>query len=199
MTRSKIAPITLLCWKSFLNHEIYWRMHWTLVVSRFFNRHFNTFKFSVPQGAPQNFSAVGLTETSVRLAWDLPAYKLRNGDIVSYQLIFYKLADSINVEEINITGLQYDVTNLDMNTDYVFQIKAYTVKGAGPWSSRLQYRTFGKRRFKSLCMIFLKTNNCIEQFQYWHKQSYWTPVWLELTPKFDSYVELLKVEYLNKF
>ncbi|XP_053394772.1 tyrosine-protein phosphatase Lar-like isoform X3 [Mercenaria mercenaria] len=99
----------------------------------------------VPQGAPQNFSAVGLTETSVRLAWDLPANKLRNGEIVSYQLIYYQLADSINVEETNITGTQYDVTKLDMNTDYVFQIKAYTVKGAGPWSPRLQYRTFGKQ------------------------------------------------------
>ncbi|XP_060552127.1 receptor-type tyrosine-protein phosphatase F-like isoform X7 [Ruditapes philippinarum] len=99
----------------------------------------------VPQGAPQNFSAVGLTETSVRLAWDLPANKLRNGEIVSYQLIYYQLADSINVEEQNISGTQYDVTGLEMNTDYVFQIKAYTVKGAGPWSPRLQYRTFGKQ------------------------------------------------------
>jgi netrin-G3 ligand len=88
-------------------------------------------KFSVPQGAPQNFSAVGLTETSVRLAWDLPANKLRNGEIVSYQLIYYQLADSINVEEQNISGTQYDVTGLEMNTDYVFQIKAYTVKVHG--------------------------------------------------------------------
>jgi netrin-G3 ligand len=114
----------------------------------------------VPQGAPQNFSAVGLTETSVRLAWDLPANKLRNGEIVSYQLIYYQLADSINVEEQNISGTQYDVTGLEMNTDYVFQIKAYTVKGAGPWSPRLQYRTFGKRRFfKRSRHVFDMTNN----------------------------------------
>ncbi|KAL4236406.1 hypothetical protein ACF0H5_004791 [Mactra antiquata] len=99
----------------------------------------------VPQGAPQNFSAVGLTENSVRLAWDLPAKKLRNGDIVMYQLVFHQLADSINVEEINITDTTKDVENLDMNTDYVFQIKAYTLKGAGPWTPRLQYRTFGKK------------------------------------------------------
>lgn len=64
-----------------------------------------------------------------------------------YQLVYHQLADSINVEELNITGTQHDIENLDMNTDYVFQIKAYTLKGAGPWTPRLQYRTFGKRRF----------------------------------------------------
>ncbi|XP_052776376.1 tyrosine-protein phosphatase Lar-like isoform X3 [Mya arenaria] len=101
----------------------------------------------VPQGAPQNFSAVGLTETAVRLAWDLPAKKLRNGQITMYQLIFYQLVDSINVEELNISAdsTQKDIENLATNTDYVFQIKAYTEKGAGPWSSRLQFRTFGKQ------------------------------------------------------
>ena len=62
-----------------------------------------------------------------------------------YQLNYYQLADSINVEDVNITDTVYDVTNLETNTDYVFQIKAYTSRGAGPWSSRLQYRTFGKR------------------------------------------------------
>ncbi|KAH3831840.1 hypothetical protein DPMN_105112, partial [Dreissena polymorpha] len=100
----------------------------------------------VPQGAPQNFSAVGLSETAVRLAWDLPAKKLRNGLITMYQVNFYRLVDSINVEELNITATQTqkDIDNLLTNTDYVFQIKAYTEKGAGPWSPRLQYRTFGK-------------------------------------------------------
>ncbi|KAL3869070.1 hypothetical protein ACJMK2_041796, partial [Sinanodonta woodiana] len=98
-----------------------------------------------PQGAPQNFSSVGLTETSVRLSWDLPAPKLRNGKIVMYQIHYYTLSDQINVEEINITDVQYDLNDLQTNTDYIFQIKAYTAKGPGPWSSRLQYRTFGKQ------------------------------------------------------
>ena len=62
-----------------------------------------------------------------------------------YQLNYYQLADSINVEDVNITDTTFDVKNLDTNTDYVFQIKAYTSRGAGPWSNRLQYRTFGKR------------------------------------------------------
>ena len=64
-----------------------------------------------------------------------------------YQLIYYEFTDQINVEERNITALQFDIDHLDSHKDYVFQIKAYTKKGAGPWSSKLQYRTFGKRRW----------------------------------------------------
>ena len=62
-----------------------------------------------------------------------------------YQLIYFESIDQVNVEELNITGTQHEISNLNMNTDYVFQIKAYTEKGAGPWSSQLRYRTFGLR------------------------------------------------------
>lgn len=120
-------------------------------------------QISVPQGAPQNFSAVGLSETAVRLAWDLPAQKLRNGEIVMYQLRYYQLTDAINEEEKNITALQYDIDNLETNTDYVFQIKAYTEKGSGPWSARLQYRTFGKRMW-GLRLQFQHEGNDLQRY-----------------------------------
>ncbi|XP_048762556.1 tyrosine-protein phosphatase Lar-like isoform X5 [Ostrea edulis] len=97
-----------------------------------------------PAGAPQNFSAESLTETSVVLEWDLPAKHLQNGEIVMYQLLYHKLADSINTEDLNITGLLYEVKGLEMNTDYVFQIRAFTSRGAGPWSPRYLHHTYGR-------------------------------------------------------
>ncbi|XP_033737511.1 receptor-type tyrosine-protein phosphatase F-like isoform X3 [Pecten maximus] len=97
----------------------------------------------IPDGAPQNFTATGLTETSVRLEWDLPAKKLQNGEIIMYQLVYHKMADPTNTEDLNITGIQYDVHNLEMNTDYVFQVKAYTSQGAGPWTVQHPFHTFG--------------------------------------------------------
>ncbi|XP_064607458.1 tyrosine-protein phosphatase Lar-like isoform X3 [Liolophura sinensis] len=98
----------------------------------------------VPRGAPQNFSAVGLSETSVKLSWDLPAKKLRNGEIIMYQITYNKLAEPINVEDLNITETSVEISGLEMNTDYVFQIKAFTSRGAGPWSNKLHFRTFGQ-------------------------------------------------------
>lgn len=91
----------------------------------------------VPDGAPQNFSGESLSETSVLLEWDLPAKHLQNGEIVMYQLLYRKLAANIE-EELNVTGLQYEVKGLEMNTDYVFRIRAFTSVGPGPWSA--EYR-----------------------------------------------------------
>ncbi|XP_041360358.1 tyrosine-protein phosphatase Lar-like isoform X2 [Gigantopelta aegis] len=97
-----------------------------------------------PAGAPQNFTATGLSETSVHLTWDLPARALRNGDIVMYQITYHKLSDPINEEDLNVTDTFVDILGLEMNTDYIFTIKAYTSKGSGPWSNKLHFRTFGR-------------------------------------------------------
>jgi hypothetical protein len=47
---------------------------------------------TAPSGAPQNFTATGLTETSIRLTWEAPARNMRNGDIAMYQITYHKLA-----------------------------------------------------------------------------------------------------------
>ncbi len=102
--------------------------------------------YLVPGGAPQNFTASGLGSTSVKLTWDQPAKNLRRGDIIMYEIMYHKRSDSIDVIDMNTTDTQAIVDGLEMNTDYIFQIKAYTSKGAGPWSNRLPFRTFGQRK-----------------------------------------------------
>lgn len=101
--------------------------------------------FVVPAGAPQNFSAESLSETSVLLEWDLPAKHLQNGEIIMYQVLYDKLADNTE-EDLNVTGLQYEIKGLEMNTDYVFQIRAFTSMGPGPWSPRHLHHTFGRSK-----------------------------------------------------
>ena len=63
-----------------------------------------------------------------------------------YQITYHKLADAINEEDLNITDTFVDIVGLEMNTDYIFKIKAYTSRGAGPWSNRLHFRTFGRSK-----------------------------------------------------
>lgn len=106
----------------------------------------------VPDGAPQNFSGESLSETSVLLEWDLPAKHLQNGEIVMYQLLYRKLAANIE-EELNVTGLQYEVKGLEMNTDYVFRIRAFTSVGPGPWSAEYRHHTFGKSKNSGMTVI----------------------------------------------
>nr|XP_034313381.1 receptor-type tyrosine-protein phosphatase F isoform X4 [Crassostrea gigas] len=116
----------------------------------------------VPDGAPQNFSGDSLSETSILLEWDLPAKHLQNGEIVMYQLLYRKLGSNIE-EELNVTGLQYEVKGLDMNTDYVFRIRAFTSMGPGPWSAEYRHHTFGKMPDKPLNVkLRRKSSNKIE-------------------------------------
>ena len=85
-----------------------------------------------------------MSSTSVKLTWDRPARDLRNGDIVQYEVMYYKLTDHIDTFDANTTEKFMIIEGLDMNTDYVFQIKGYTTKGAGPWSNKLKFRSFGQ-------------------------------------------------------
>eukprot|EP00106_Octopus_bimaculoides_P006172 XP_014773614.1 PREDICTED: receptor-type tyrosine-protein phosphatase F-like isoform X10 [Octopus bimaculoides] len=96
-----------------------------------------------PAGAPQNFTVIPVSETTVLLTWDQPAKNLRNGEIKMYQINFHKQSDSINVEDLNVTDTSLDISGLDMNTDYIFLIRGYTSKGPGPWSNKQIAHTFG--------------------------------------------------------
>ncbi|XP_063436360.1 tyrosine-protein phosphatase Lar-like [Mytilus trossulus] len=95
----------------------------------------------VPAGAPQNFTATGVSETTIHLKWELPVKHQQNGEIVMYQMKYHKLGE-IDVDDLNLTSTEFTIRGLDWNTDYVFQIRAFTKKGAGPWSSTLIFKIY---------------------------------------------------------
>jgi len=99
----------------------------------------------VPGGAPQNFTAIGLTSTSVQLKWDAPARDQRHGDIVLYEVIYHRTDNAQEDFAVNATDTAVIVDGLDRDTEYVFQLRAYTVKGSGPWTKRLPFKTFANR------------------------------------------------------
>ncbi|ESO02757.1 hypothetical protein HELRODRAFT_174162 [Helobdella robusta] len=58
--------------------------------------------------------------------------------------MYYDRNDQYNPTHMNTTDRSKTVDNLAMNTDYIFQSRAYTKKGYGPWSNKLPFRTFGQ-------------------------------------------------------
>ena len=97
---------------------------------------------SVPTGSPQNFTAIGVSSTSIRLQWDPPPRKHRNGDIVLYEVLYHHQRPSTVDWTTNTTDNFVMVEGLETSTDYNFMIRAYTAIGPGPWSNRLPFRTF---------------------------------------------------------
>ena len=119
-----------------------------LAASCYRRRHRNNVVMSlreVPGGSPENFTAIGLTSTSVQLKWDAPAKKLRHGDIVLYEVFYYRADNPQEDFAVNATDTSVMVEGLDVDADYIFRLRAYTVKGSGPWTRRLPFKTFANR------------------------------------------------------
>lgn len=95
-------------------------------------------------GAPLNLTVTGVTPMSVRLNWIPPERSLRNGEIVQYEIMYYKRSDSQTAFNVNTTVTVIVLDGLESLTNYIFQIKAYTSMGAGPWSNQIPYQTMGR-------------------------------------------------------
>ncbi|XP_071800264.1 receptor-type tyrosine-protein phosphatase F-like isoform X1 [Asterias amurensis] len=93
-----------------------------------------------PTGAPQNFSGKVLSSTSVELSWEAPSIEESNGGIISYTVRYY-LEQDPGQEFINDTvDTKMTFINLKPNTEYIFQVRAHTAVGAGPYgSSQIQH------------------------------------------------------------
>ena len=114
------------------------------------NRTPRTRSISVPGGAPQNFTAIGLSATSIKLQWDPPAKRHRNGEIVLYEIVYHQRVNPLEDFATNSSETNAVIEGLEVNTDYIFQLRAYTIKGSGPWSNKLPFRTFGNCEHNSL-------------------------------------------------
>lgn len=106
-----------------------------------------SYLFPAPESAPQNFTAMGLSSTSVRLQWDPPSREVQNGKITLYEVNHHKRNSPGSAWNRNTTSNHMVVENLEAVTDYIFQVRAYTNVGAGPWTNRLPFRTFPQSWF----------------------------------------------------
>ena len=107
-----------------------------------------------PTGAPQNFSGKVLSSTSVELSWEAPSIEESNGGIIRYTVRYY-LEQDPGQEFINDT-VDTKMTFIDLkpNTEYIFQVRAHTAVGAGPYGSSQIKNTPPPR--KSVIFFFFK-------------------------------------------
>ncbi len=106
---------------------------------------------AVPTGEPQNFEAVAVSSTEVRLKWKAPNLNDQNGELLGYK-IFFLVTDSPQPleigqkyeEEIEVVPASYQshsLVFLDKYTEYKIQILAFNPAGDGPRSNAVTVRT----------------------------------------------------------
>ena len=98
----------------------------------------------VPSRAPINFKVTTVSSTSILASWELAPEDSRSGRITGFKLFYKKKGsgDSANILIINSgSKLATNVTELDIFTEYEFQVLAFTSDDDGPKSSLKFNRT----------------------------------------------------------
>ncbi|KAG1702048.1 Tyrosine-protein phosphatase Lar [Nymphon striatum] len=98
----------------------------------------------IPTAAPMNITYELQSPNTVVLRWDQPSIQYRNGRIVKYFVQFYKSTDESSRIERNISLTRTVFGNLDVNTEYIYRIKAFTKQGGGPFSEKMSVHTPSK-------------------------------------------------------
>ena len=63
-----------------------------------------------------------------------------------YELLYHDRGDPADDWPTNTSDTQILVDGLRPTTNYIFQIRAYTAKGPGPWTNQLPFQTFAAQR-----------------------------------------------------
>ncbi|PFX30135.1 Protein sidekick-2 [Stylophora pistillata] len=89
-------------------------------------------------------SPVKVERTKEDASWQLPPANSRNGKIKGFKLFYKKRCSNGSTTILTINNgseLSTNVSGLDNNTEYEFQVLAFTSKGDGPMSSPVVART----------------------------------------------------------
>nr|XP_026694247.1 neogenin isoform X2 [Ciona intestinalis] len=97
---------------------------------------------SVPDLPPPNITVVAETSSSAMIRWSQLPQNHINGILSGYKI---RIRNKVNHEtafhEIPATEVQFLVTGLLRNTEYLMQMQAFTGAGGGPPSQKYSFRT----------------------------------------------------------
>ncbi|KAG1663046.1 Protein sidekick [Nymphon striatum] len=92
---------------------------------------------AVPMGEPLNVVAKAVSSTEIKITWDSPPEKLRNGELHGYKVFYLKDGDMESAEQMDLvpaSPTQYLLIDLEMFTKYRIHILAFNPAGDGPRS-----------------------------------------------------------------
>lgn len=96
----------------------------------------------VPDDAPHKLTGNVLSTTEIAFSWQPITHEKRNGIITGYTLLINNM-NGIVVKSlvVNASTLDMKVEGLVSWTNYTANMSCMTVKGSGPWSSKIMVTT----------------------------------------------------------
>ncbi|CAJ0579194.1 unnamed protein product, partial [Mesorhabditis spiculigera] len=101
---------------------------------------------STPTSAPNYLRVDSAQQDSAQISWQAPACLQTNGEITEYEYEVSPADRRTHVQKTtnNVRGTRAQITNLQPNTRYNAKVRAYTARGAGPWSTEVALQTTGQ-------------------------------------------------------
>ncbi|CAH3161248.1 unnamed protein product, partial [Porites lobata] len=101
-------------------------------------------QMSIPDRPPSEISALSLDKNSVQLDWRPVSPEHTNGMVLGYRVFYNEVHNTSRAASIKLAAGETRLTigGLRPNTNYSFQILAFTSKGNGPISAKYFEKTF---------------------------------------------------------
>ena len=100
-----------------------------------------------PSGPPAKVNVIFDMETnSIQVTWDLPELMERNGLITHYTVMYFTESEPGDDIEVETEETNKDILNPYPNTQYIFQVRASTTAGSGPYSTEVYILTPPERK-----------------------------------------------------
>ena len=99
----------------------------------------------VPEGPPENVTAVVISSTAITVQWSEVASHARNGDITHYEVPFFPLMEfdgGIYNGSVPTIDMSIVLADLQEYVTYNISVRAFNGAGAGPYSDSIIVTTF---------------------------------------------------------
>ena len=112
--------------------------------------------FSGPAVPPLNVSVTSTMQGSLSFSWSPPPCSSRGGVIQGYSYLLTERNSNAHVAQSNTTQESVTIYGLVGDTEYQFQVAAFTTAGLGPYSQLINATTLeGLFTFASDCILHL--------------------------------------------
>lgn len=96
-----------------------------------------SFQFLVPTWTPGGIAAWNTSSTSILLSWQpLADLYYLHGNLAGYTVTYSRLDGLLSTKQTNLcsSNLSVELTGLDEYVEYRIEVRAFTVKGSGPYT-----------------------------------------------------------------
>ena len=100
------------------------------------------YNFTVPSSPPQNIMVTSVDPASLRVSWELPLERDRNGPITAYVIQYTRVESSdMTIVMVNNRTTHTTISELVAYVDYSVIVGAINVNGTGPFSDAVVGRS----------------------------------------------------------